>query len=217
MTPSLGGMGFSAQLRESTTATWDAAVGHRFVDELWSGTLDRDVLRHYLEQDLQFVDSFLALLGAAVATADRPGPRVRLARQIGLVAGPENDYFERSLGELDGNAEPERAAPTVGFVDLMGEARDAGYAETLAVLVVAEWLYLDWATRPGATTPEDRISREWIELHRGVEFEEWVAFLRDELDRAADRLDPAHRERVAALFVRAVDLELAFFDAAYAG
>ncbi|WP_226358045.1 TenA family protein [Pseudonocardia sp. ICBG601] len=146
-------MGFSAQLRESTAATWDAAVGHRFVEELWSGALDRGVLRHYLEQDLQFVDSFLALLGAAVATADRPGPRVRLARQLGLVAGPENDYFERSLGELDGNAEPERAAPTVGFVDLMGEARDAGYAETLAVLVVAEWLYLDWATRPGATTP----------------------------------------------------------------
>lgn len=69
----------------------------------------------------------------------------------------------------------------------------------------------------GRDHPEDRISREWIELHRGVEFEEWVAFLRDELDRAADRLDPAHRERVAALFVRAVDLELAFFDAAYAG
>lgn len=210
-------MGFSAQLRESTSAVWDAAVGHRFVDELWAGALERGVLRHYLEQDLQFVDSFLALLGAAVATADRPGPRVRLARQLGLVAGPENDYFERSLGELDGNTEPERTAPTVGFVDLMDSARDAGYAETLAVLVVAEWLYLDWATRPGATTPDDRISREWIELHRGVEFEEWVAFLRDELDRAADRLDTTHRERVAALFVRAVDLELAFFDAAYPG
>ena len=27
-------MGFSVQLRESTAATWDAAVGHRFVDEL---------------------------------------------------------------------------------------------------------------------------------------------------------------------------------------
>lgn len=208
-------MSFTGELRESSTTAWDAAVGHRFVDELWDGSVDRDVLRHYLEQDLQFVDAFLALLGAAVADADRPAPRVRLARQLGLVAGPENDYFERSLDRLGGTSAPDRRAPTVGFVDLMGEARDAGYAEALAVLLVAEWLYLDWATRPGATAPDDAVCREWIDLHRGIEFEEWVAFLRDELDRVADALAPERRERVAALFVRAVDLELAFFDAAY--
>ncbi|MBP2365627.1 TenA family protein [Pseudonocardia parietis] len=208
-------MSFSGQLRESSTTTWDAAVGHRFVDELWAGSVSHDVLRRYLEQDFQFVDSFLALLGSAVANADRPAARVRLARQLGLVAGPENDYFERSLSRLGGRTETERAAPTVGLVDLMDEARDTGYAEALAVLVVAEWLYLDWATRPGATTPEDPICREWIELHRGIEFEEWVTFLRTELDRVADALDPAHRDRVAAVFVRTVDLEPAFFDAAY--
>ncbi|MEV1292422.1 TenA family protein [Pseudonocardia sp. NPDC049635] len=210
-------MSFSGQLRESNATVWDAAVGHRFVDELWAGTVDRAVLRRYLEQDFQFVDSFVALMGAAVANADRPGPRVRLARQLGLVAGPENDYFERSLGELNGTSTPVRAAPTVGFVELMDSARDEGYPETLAVLVAAEWLYLDWATRPGTPAPDDAICREWIELHRGVEFEEWVAFLRAELDRAAETLDPQRRDRVAGLFVRAVDLELAFFDAAYEG
>lgn len=210
-------MSFSGQLRESSTSTWDAAVGHRFVAELWAGSMSRDVLRRYLEQDLQFVDSFLALLGSAVANADRPASRVRLARRLGLVAGPENDYFERSLAQLDGSTGPERAAPTVGFLDLMDEARDAGYPEALAVLVVAEWLYLDWATRPGASVPDDAICREWIELHRGIEFEEWVTFLRAELDRVADALDPQRRERVAAIFVRAVDLEQAFFDAAYEG
>lgn len=210
-------MSFSGQLRESNTAAWDAAVGHRFVDELWAGSVDRAVLRRYLEQDFQFVDSFVALLGAAVAHADGLAPRVRLARQLGLVAGPENDYFERSLGELDGSTTPQRAAPTSGFLELMDSARDTGYAEALAVLVVAEWLYLDWATRPGTAVPDDAICREWIELHRGIEFEEWVAFLRAELDRVAGTLDPARRERVADVFARAVDLELAFFDAAYDG
>ena len=208
-------MSFSRELRQSNATTWDAAVGHRFVHELWSGTVDRSVLRRYLEQDFQFVDSFVALLGSAVAHADLPAPRVRLARQLGLVAGPENQYFERSLGQLDGTTEPERAAPTVGFLDLMDEAREAGYPEALAVLVVAEWLYLDWATRPGASLPDDPVSRDWIELHRGIEFEEWVEFLRAELDRVAGSLEPARRERVTALFVRAVDLELAFFDVAY--
>ncbi len=209
-------MAFSARMRESTARLWEAAVAHRFVDQLWSGDLDRPVLRRYLVQDHQFVDAFLALLGAAVANADRPAPRVRLARQLGLVAGPENDFFERSLAALDvPDAPPEVLAPTAGFIDLMHDARDAGYADALAVLVVAEWLYLDWATRPDAALPADPIHAEWIELHRGPEFEAWVAFLRDELDRAADGLDPARAEQVAARFARAVELELAFFDAAY--
>jgi len=42
------------------------------------------------------------------------------------------------------------------------------------------------------------------------------AFLRSELDRVVPALDDAHRRRVEELFGRAVELELAFFDAAYA-
>lgn len=213
-------MSFSAQLREATAPVWDAAVGHRFVDELWAGRLPRVVLIRYLVQDHQFVDAFVALMGAAVAGADRAAPRVRLARQLGLVAGPENDFFSRSLSALDvpdtDRTEPELLAPTVGFRGLMDSARDARYPDALAVLLVAEWLYLDWATRPGSDVPADPIHAEWIELHRGPDFESWVTFLRSELDRVAAALPPRRRDEVAALFVRAVDLELAFFDAAYA-
>lgn len=209
-------MTFSARMRHATAPVWDAAVGHRFTDELWSGELDRAVLRRYLVQDHQFVDAFLALLGAAVAGADRAAPRVRLARQLGLVAGPENDFFDRSLAALDvpdGPVTPR--GPTAAFVELMHDARDASYADALAVLVVAEWLYLDWASRPDLPLPADPIHAEWIELHRGPAFEAWVQFLRDELDRTAADLPDARADEVAARFVRAVDLELAFFDAAY--
>ncbi|WP_219415966.1 TenA family protein [Pseudonocardia nigra] len=214
-------MTFSAQLREQTATTWDAAVGHRFVDELWRGEVDPAALTTYLVQDHQFFDAFVALLGAAVAGADRPGSRVVHARQVGLVAGPENDFFARALDALDvpltERTAPHLTEPTRGFLALMDEARrSADYASCMTVLLVAEWLYLDWATRPGVDLPEDRICAEWIELHRGLAFEEWVAFLRAEFDRVVAGLDGAGRERVAALFTRAVDLELAFFDAAYA-
>ena len=213
-------MSFSAQLREATAPVWDAAVGHRFVDELWAGSVPREVLTRYLVQDHQFVDAFVALMGAAVAGADAAAPRVRLARQLGLVAGPENDFFDRSLSAL-GVPAPDRTAPallapTVGFRDLMDAARAGRYPDALAVLLVAEWLYLDWATRPGSDVPADPIAAEWIELHRGPDFDSWVAFLRDELDRVGATLTPRRRGEVTALFVRAVDLELAFFDAAYA-
>ncbi|MFP5019649.1 TenA family protein [Pseudonocardia phyllosphaerae] len=209
------GSGFSADWRGACDSVWRSAVTHRFVDELWAGAVDRGVLRHYLEQDHEFVDAFLALLGAAVAHADDPAARVRLAQQLGLVAGPENDFFTRSLAALGSTGLRARAAPTTGFLDLMAEARDDGYAEALAVLVVAEWLYADWAARD-ADAPADPVCREWIDLHRGPEFTAWVEFLRAELDRVAAGLDEERRARVAAMFVRAVNLELAFFDAAYA-
>ncbi len=207
--------GPSAELRAAASPTWDAAVGHRFVDELWAGTVDDAVMARYLGQDAQFLDAFVALLGAAVAAADRTAPRLAIARQLGLVAGDEDDYFARALARLGVDPDAvEPAAPTRGFVALMDSARvSADYATILAVLVVAEWLYLDWASRP-SVAPPDWLHREWIDLHRGEAFAAWVDLLRGELDRVAGTDDDA-RVRAGDAFARAVDLELAFFDAAY--
>jgi thiaminase/transcriptional activator TenA len=213
-------MSLSAQLRQATAATWRAAVEHRFVDDIWRGAIPTPVLTTYLVQDHQFLDAFVALMGATVAAADRAEPRIVHARQLGLVAGPENDFFARALDALDvpaaDRAAPALLAPTVGFLDLLhGARRSADYAHCLTVLLVAEWLYLDWASRPGAQAPDEPIQREWIELHSGPAFERWVAFLRAEFDRVAAGLDASARARVAAEFTRTVELELAFFDAAY--
>ncbi|OLT19304.1 transcriptional regulator [Pseudonocardia sp. CNS-139] len=213
-------MTFAVELRELTGPTWEAAVAHRFVREIRRGEVPPGVLRTYLVQDHQFFDAFVALMGAAVACADTVEPRVVHARQLAVVAGPENDFFARALDALDvplaDRTDPVLLSPTEGFTALMDTARrSADYASCLAVLLVAEWLYLDWATRDDVPLPAEPIQREWIELHSGQAFEAWVAFLHAELDRVAFGLDAAHRERVRGLFVRAVDLELAFFDAAY--
>jgi len=214
--------GLAATLRRTVAPTWDAAVSHRFVDELWSGAVSEEVMARYLVQDHQFLDAFLALLGATMACADRAGVRLVYARQLGLLVSDENNFFARSFDALDvssaDRSSPVLLAPTRGFLELMGEARaSADYPSCLAVLLVAEWLYQDWATRGGARAPDEPRAREWIDLHRGPDFARWVDLLRDEFDRVGADLDPAHRHRVAALFHRAVDLELAFFDAAYAG
>ncbi|MFC5066050.1 TenA family protein [Actinomycetospora atypica] len=196
----------SNDLRAAHTATWDAAVGHRFVDELWAGTVDDAVMARYLAQDALFLDAFVALLGAAVATVDAPGPRLVHARQLGLVAGDEDDYFARALARLGVPEPAEPLAATTGFLALMDAARASGdYPTIVTVLLVAEWLYLDWASRD-ADAPSDWLHAEWIELHRGPAFSAWVGFLRDE----ADRVGPD-----GAAFARAVELEAAFFDAAY--
>lgn len=211
---------FSERLRAGVEQSWQAAITHRFVGGLFDGTIERDVLRRYLIQDYQFVDRFVALLGAAAASADTTAARMVLARQLGVVGGSENTYFQRAFDAFgipaaDRDA-PEESAVTAAFKALMDEARSSlDYPRCLAVLSVAEWLYWDWARRAPEVLPDDFVCREWIELHNGPEFDAWVGWLRSELDRVGPRLSEVDQIACRHAFERAVELELDFFEAAF--
>jgi thiaminase/transcriptional activator TenA len=210
-------MRYTEQLRQAHAAQWQAAVDHRFVRELLAGTIEDAVMRRYLVQDHRFIDAFLTLLGAAIASADQFSSRLRLGRFVGVVSGEENTYFLRAFQALGvdeaARHEPPDHPATAGFKALMRQAAATGsYAVALAVLNVAEGLYLDWAQRAQAPLPSRFVHAEWITLHDNPDFAAFVAFLRDELDRVG----PADDARVRDFFQRALDLELAFFDAAYA-
>lgn len=207
-------------LREAHREDWEACVRHRFVEELFAGTIADDVLRRYLVQDYQFIDRFVALLGAAIASADRFESRVRLTRFANMITSDENTYFLRSFEALgvppSEYGQPVLTAPTRAFQDLMAEAAATlDYAACLSVLVVAEWLYLSWADRPQAALPPRFEHAEWITLHNNAGFRDFVEWLRGELDRQEAGMSEAQRARSADLFGRAVKLERAFFDHVY--
>jgi len=61
---------FTEILRAASEPSWSDAVGHRFVNELFAGSVPDAVMARYLIQDHRFLDSFLILLGAALASAD---------------------------------------------------------------------------------------------------------------------------------------------------
>src|SRR5262245_51584817 len=207
---------FTETLRATSEPSWSHAVGHRFVKELFTGALPDAVMARYLIQDHRFLDSFLILLGAALATADTFEARLRFGRFIGLMSGEENTYFLRAFEELrvtaDRRATDPDTEPTAGFKAIMREAAGTqSYAATLSVLVVAEWLYLDWASRAPKPLPENFVHAEWIMLHDNPDFRDIVDFLRAE----ADRVGPAQADPCRDCFRRAVALELSFFEAAF--
>ena len=208
---------FNERLRAEHAVAWTQAVEHRFVRELCSGRIADAAMARYLVQDHRFIDAFVTLLGAAIASADSFAARLRLGRFAGMVCSEENDYFLRAFEALGVDehartAAPD-AAPTAGFKALMREAAATrSYAATLAVLNVAEGLYLDWAQRAPRPLPGNFVHAEWIALHDNPFFEDFVGFLRAELDRVG----PAEETLARDFFARAVALELAFFDAVYA-
>jgi thiaminase (transcriptional activator TenA) len=207
---------FTETLRAASEPGWSRAVGHRFVRELFTGTVPDAVMARYLIQDHRFLDSFLVMLGAALASADTFEARLRFGRFIGMVSSEENTYFLRAFEALGVSEEQRGVDPdtqaTAGFKAIMREAAETrSYAAALSVLVVAEWLYLDWASRAPQPLPDNFVHAEWIGLHDGPNFRGFVDFLRAELDRVG----PAQADLCRDFFGRAVALELSFFDAAY--
>jgi thiaminase/transcriptional activator TenA len=208
-------------LHARTGGDWAAATEHRFVRDLGDGTLGDGAFRRYLVQDYAFVDALTSLVGHAAGHAPTIEARVELADFLGTVGTDENGYFQRSFDALD-VPEADRTAPdllpvTRAFEDLIGRAARAGYAESLAVLAPVEWVYLEWATAAAEGDRPDRFYLdEWINLHAVDGFRAFVGWLREQLDAVGPTLSPRRERRVDRLFGRAVELEVAFFDAAYA-
>ena len=95
------------------------------------------VMPGYLIQDYRFLDSFLTLLGAAIATADSFEARLHFGRFVGMASGEENTYFLRAFEALDvtekQRAEVPDTKPTAGFKAIMRQASTTrSYAAALS-------------------------------------------------------------------------------------
>jgi thiaminase/transcriptional activator TenA len=211
---------FTDWLRERSEPQWTEATSHRFTTELGAGTLDEAVFSRYLTQDYAFVDTLVGVFGHAVGQAPTMAEKRRLIEFLDVITDDENDYFERSFDALDvppaERTDPELTETTEAMIDLLiAAANQGGYAETLAVLVPAEWIYLNWATAEADDRPEAFYYEEWIDLHANPGFVSFVDWLCEQLDAVGPTLPPRQQARVARLFKRTVELEVEFFDSAY--
>ena len=211
---------FTDWLRERAEPNWTAATSHRFAREMGSDEIDEVVFRRYLVQDYAFVGTLIGGFGHAVGEAPTMEAKSRLVDFLAVLTDDEDDYFERSFEALNvpeaEYTDPECTPTTRAFEDLLERAgREGGYAETLAVLVPAEWVYLAWATDVAGENPSRFYLAEWIDLHAGEAFEEFVSWLRADFDRKAAEASPRRQRRLEHLFRRTVELETAFFESAY--
>jgi len=211
----------SEQLKHACIDDWQAATNHPFCTELAQGNLPLHKMRTYLAQDYTFIDNFVRLASAAIYHAPSLSDRLPLAHFLGIIAGPENTYFQRSFDMLkipqSERQNPALLQPTRDFQALMIKAAKSGeYANMIAVLCVAEWVYLSWA-QPLVKSIETLpfYFGEWISLHSGEYFESVVDHLRTQLDTAFAHTDTVKQAVIMDYFSQAVRLERQFFDACY--
>jgi len=211
---------FSEWIRATAADQWEEMLDHRFVTECADGSIDREVYRAYLEQEFAFVETSAVALGHAVVNAPSFEEIRRFAVALAGLVTDQRQYFERAFDELGvaewEDTEPLSATRQLSDVVLRG-ATTPGYAESLAPMVAAEWLYATWCHRAvaeGSFDP-DGIVGEWVLLHDAAEFREHAQWLRDEIDRVGPTLAPDRQRDVAYLFGRTLELEATFHTAPY--
>jgi thiaminase/transcriptional activator TenA len=213
---------FSERMRAHSRRTWNAILGHRFFCEVATDAIDDRVFARYLRIEYGFVDTAARALGYAVAKAPSFQERRRLGLGLyGLVTDQEKffiDAFER-MGAPDnertGLAPQGLALPLHGL--FLEVAETEGYEEILACTLAAEWMYLTWCSAANQSPSSRGTIRDWVGLHAGGAFAEHVAWVRSEIDTRGPTLTEARQARLGALFEEALQAEIAFHDAPYAG
>ena len=188
-----------------------AALAHPFVRGIADGTLPLADFQGYVAQDAAFLEGFARAYALALAASPDRQSMLELAD---LLTGVREELrLHEAYAERWG-------APTSGVVPLpatraytdflLGTAAVGGVARTCAAMTPCLRLYAFLgASLAAAGEGLDGPYGEWVRTYADPGFQELAGRLEALLDRLA--ADPA---AVRAEYRRAVELELAFFDAA---
>jgi thiaminase/transcriptional activator TenA len=213
--------GFCNWLRALNRPAWDAMVGHRFCRDMATDRLPEAAFVRYLRYEHAFVRAAIGTFAYALAKAPTPADQDHLIGVLEALAREQEGYFRRNFTQLGLDPEPldPQALPQAARAlrdGVLALAAADGFAEILAAVLAAEWLYLSWCEEADARRPRRAAPAEWIRLHVEPGFRAQVDWLKRRLDQLGPGLPGERQARCADNFGRVLALEIAFHDAPYA-
>ena len=188
----------------------DACLNHPFVQGIASGQLARASFQVYVAQDAYFLEAFARAYGLALAKSpDRAGIVVFKDLLVGVF---EELALHRSYAERWGiSLEPEPLASTRAYTDfLLRTASLEPVGHTAAAMTPCLRLYAWLGQQLAPKLDPESPYAGWVKTYSSPDLEALAARLEALLDRY--RGEPA---RLAELYRRAMELELAFFEAVW--
>ncbi len=187
-----------------------ACLEHPFVQGIASGHLTRASFQVYVAQDAYFLEGFARAYALALAKSpDRVGMRVFKDLLGGVF---EELALHKRYAERWGiSLEPEPLASTLAYTDfLLRTASLEPVGHTAAAMTPCMRLYAWLGQQLALKLDPGSPYAEWVETYSSPELEALAAQLEGLLDHY--RGEPT---RLAELYRRAMELELAFFQAAW--
>lgn len=203
-------MGLARQLWEANQDLAEACLDHPFVRGIASGDLPLDRFRFYVGQDAYFLDAFARAYALLLAKApDREG----LVAFKELLDGALNELqLHRTYAQRWGvDLQPAPAPATSAYTDfLLRTAALEPPGHGVAAQTPCMRLYAYLGSRLLPALREGSPYGEWVHTYASHEFHRLAQTLEDLLDRYG-----GDRTRLEWLYRRAMELEYAFFDAAW--
>ncbi len=190
--------------------TANACLTHPFVQGIGSGDLSRERFRVYVAQDAYFLEAFARAYALALAKSpDREGIAVFKDLLVGVFE--ELTLHEGYAARWGVSLEPEPLPSTSTYCDfLLRTASLEPVGHTAAAMAPCMRLYAFLGQQLAPKLNPQSPYREWVETYASADTEALASRLEALLDRY--RGDPEH---LAWLYRRAMELELAFFQAAW--
>ena len=190
--------------------TADACLTHPFVQGIGSGDLSRERFRVYVAQDAYFLEAFARAYALALAKSpDREGIAVFKDLLVGVFE--ELTLHEGYAARWGVSLEPEPLPSTSTYCDfLLRTASLEPVGHTAAAMAPCMRLYAFLGQQLAPKLNPESPYREWVKTYASADTEALASRLEALLDRY--RGDPEH---LAWLYRRAMELELAFFQAAW--
>ena len=201
-------MSLAARLWAANADLAAAALEHPFVQGLGNGTLPRQAFSTYVGQDALFLECFARAYALALVRAP---DRETLEVFADLVTGVREELrLHASYAREWGADRPVAPLPaTSAYTDfLLATATLGDVGQVCAAMTPCMRLYAHLGLRLAATGTGGPYSA-WVRTYADEAFADLARSLEAQLDRHASD-DPS----TAATYRRAMELELAFFDAA---
>ena len=200
----------ASQLWKANAEIAQACLHHPFVQGIASGELTRRSFQVYVAQDAFFLEAFAR--GYALALAKSPD-RAGLLVFKDLLCGvfDELELHQGYAARWGIDLAPEPLPSTRAYTDfLLSTAGVESVSHIVAAMTPCMRLYAWLGQSLANTVHPDSPYREWVETYASDELERLVQRLETVLNQPGG--EPA---RIAELYRTAMELELAFFDAAW--
>ncbi len=188
----------------------EACLAHSFVQGIASGELSRERFQVYVAQDAYFLEAFARAYGLALAKC--PHREAMVVFNDLLVGVFDELSLHESYAERWGvSLDPVPLPATRTYTDfLLRTASLDPVGHTAAAMAPCMRLYAFLGQELAPKLNPDSPYREWVETYSGPDLEALASRLEGLLDRYG-----GEPETLARLYRRAMELELAFFQAAW--
>ncbi|KNC05859.1 TenA family transcriptional regulator [Pantoea sp. RIT-PI-b] len=209
---------FTDQLLQQHPALWQAMQQHQFVLDIERNQLPETAFKRYLVFEGNFVATAINIFALAVSKAPDIRQQRWLIGVLNALVDTQIAWFEEVLARRNINPAdyPHDVPGVTAFRDgMLQVAQQGSFAEIITLMFGAEWMYYHWCARVSAQPLLDDDIRRWIDMHAEEEFHQQALWLKTELDRCAQDLSEAEKNRLSLLYGQVLQWEIDFHSAAY--